>query len=246
MFIIIGGDGKEYGPASTEQIRSWLAGGRANLETRAKLAGSDDWRTLADFPEFNPDGAITPPLIPTAVAPVSTAHLDPVVAADLAPRGLRLVARIIDWIIEFLCCLPGMLVLGPEFVEVFKNAMSGIEPDPEQFDMMRLGLGLLVTFAGWLILLIIQVLLLSTRGQSIGKMIAKVRVVRLDGTKAGFVYAWLLREALITFCGLILSLVPYIGVFFRAVFHLTDWCLIFRDDRRCLHDVIAGTQVIKA
>ena len=252
MFTIIGGDGKEYGPASVEQIRSWIAGGRANFDTRAKLAGTDDWRTLGDFPEFNP-AAGAPPLIPTLPAnipplPSSTAATAASAeAVELAERGPRLLARFIDWTLEILFCLPGLLILGPEFAEIISASMQGIEPDPEQYDMTRLGLGGLVTFVGWLILLIIQVLLLSTRSQSIGKIIAKVRVARIDGTKPGFLYAWFLREALITFAGIILSLLPIIGpLLLRPAFHLTDWCLIFRDDRRCLHDLIAGTQVIKA
>ena len=32
----------------------------------------------------------------------------------------------------------------------------------------------------------------------------------------------------------------------RPAFFITDWCMIFRDDRRCLHDLIAGTRVVKA
>jgi hypothetical protein len=56
MYTILGGDGKEYGPVSAEQVRSWIAGGRANLQTRAKAEGSDEWRTLADFPEVTAPG----------------------------------------------------------------------------------------------------------------------------------------------------------------------------------------------
>jgi len=52
MYTIIGGDGREYGPVTAEQVRSWVAGGRANLQTRIKVAGSDAWRTIADFPEL--------------------------------------------------------------------------------------------------------------------------------------------------------------------------------------------------
>jgi len=58
MYTIIGGDGREYGPVTAEQVRSWIAGGRANLQTRIKAAGSDAWRTLADFPELS--GATAP------------------------------------------------------------------------------------------------------------------------------------------------------------------------------------------
>lgn len=52
MYIIIGGDGKEYGPVSAEQVRGWIAGGRANLKTRVKAQGGDEWKTVADFPEL--------------------------------------------------------------------------------------------------------------------------------------------------------------------------------------------------
>ena len=58
MFTIIGGDGKEYGPATAEQLRSWINAGRANLETKAKLAGETEFRRLGDFPEFG--GPATP------------------------------------------------------------------------------------------------------------------------------------------------------------------------------------------
>jgi hypothetical protein len=52
VYIIIGGDGKEYGPVSADQVRAWIAAGRANLGTQAKEPGSDDWKSLGDFPEF--------------------------------------------------------------------------------------------------------------------------------------------------------------------------------------------------
>ena len=43
MFKIIGADGKQYGPVSVEQIRQWLAEGRAKPETLAQAEGSADW-----------------------------------------------------------------------------------------------------------------------------------------------------------------------------------------------------------
>lgn len=67
MFTIIGGDGKEYGPVTVEQLRSWIAGGRANLETKAKAAGSDEWRRLGDFAEFASTGQ-PPPISPAAAS----------------------------------------------------------------------------------------------------------------------------------------------------------------------------------
>lgn len=64
MFIIIGGEGKEYGPVSTEQVQAWIAGGRANLESQAKRVGEEQWRRLGDFPEFNSAGTPIPPVAP--------------------------------------------------------------------------------------------------------------------------------------------------------------------------------------
>jgi hypothetical protein len=58
MFTIIGGDGKEYGPVTAAQVRSWIAAGRANLQTRVKAEGSDEWKTIADFPEVTAPGPV--------------------------------------------------------------------------------------------------------------------------------------------------------------------------------------------
>jgi hypothetical protein len=39
MYKIIGADGKEYGPVSTEQLRQWLTEGRVNNQTRVLAEG---------------------------------------------------------------------------------------------------------------------------------------------------------------------------------------------------------------
>jgi uncharacterized membrane protein len=52
MYKIIGADQKEYGPISAEQLRAWIAEGRANGQTSVWAEGSTDWKPLAAFPEF--------------------------------------------------------------------------------------------------------------------------------------------------------------------------------------------------
>jgi hypothetical protein len=82
MFTIIGGDGKEYGPVSAEQVRAWLASGRANLQTKAKYAGTEEWHTLGDYTEFVSSAATTPPPV------VAVGEIDPkTYAADLIARA---------------------------------------------------------------------------------------------------------------------------------------------------------------
>jgi len=77
MFTIIGGDGKEYGPVPEAQVRSWIMGGRANLQTRARRDGETEWKTLGDFAEF----AAPPPIAVPAPAPTGAASPAPAVVA---------------------------------------------------------------------------------------------------------------------------------------------------------------------
>jgi uncharacterized RDD family membrane protein YckC len=75
-------------------------------------------------------------------------------------------------------------------------------------------------------------------GQSIGKRLIGTRIVLADGTPAGFVHGVLLREWL---------LLPYRGVpILGGVIGLGDVLAIFRRSRRCLHDDVAGTLVVRA
>src|SRR5436190_18394167 len=52
MFKIIGIDGRQYGPVDAEQIKRWIAAGRADSSTKAQAEASTDWKPLSEFPEF--------------------------------------------------------------------------------------------------------------------------------------------------------------------------------------------------
>ena len=67
MFKIIGTDGKQYGPISAEQLRQWVAEGRANANTLVLPEGSADWKPLATFPEFMRPAPFNAPPILTGV-----------------------------------------------------------------------------------------------------------------------------------------------------------------------------------
>jgi uncharacterized RDD family membrane protein YckC len=84
-----------------------------------------------------------------------------------------------------------------------------------------------------------QIWLLTAHGQTIGKRIMGLRIVKVsDMTNGGFVTNVLLRGLL----SLAITAVPFVG----GLYALADVLFIFREDRRCLHDLIAGTCVIKA
>ena len=63
MFTILGGDGKEYGPVPTDQIRRWIVAGRANLSRHmygdaADVFVDNDRNGVMD--DINRDGRVDP------------------------------------------------------------------------------------------------------------------------------------------------------------------------------------------
>jgi hypothetical protein len=51
-YIIIGGDGKEYGPITEADVRQWIAEGRLNARSLAKSVSDAEFRPLDKFPEL--------------------------------------------------------------------------------------------------------------------------------------------------------------------------------------------------
>ena len=52
MYKIIGADQKEYGPVSADQLRQWIAEGRAGAASLIRPEGATEWQPLSAFPEF--------------------------------------------------------------------------------------------------------------------------------------------------------------------------------------------------
>jgi TM2 domain-containing membrane protein YozV len=61
-FYMIGGDGRQYGPVSVEQVKQWLVEGRATAQTLLRAEGGE-WKALATFPEFIGVAATPPPMV---------------------------------------------------------------------------------------------------------------------------------------------------------------------------------------
>jgi uncharacterized RDD family membrane protein YckC len=232
MFTIIGGDNREYGPVTTEQVRAWLTAGRANLDTKARAVGSDEWRRLGDFPEFAPP-AEPPPLLGTVPAAPGVSATTP--DANLASLGARFLGALVDGVLKGLCWMPAGSVMWERFRE---EITAGRQPTP--MDMMAaMNEALMKAVPFLLALAVVQGVLLTLRGQSIGKIAARTRIVRYtDGGKAGFVRAFLVRGGVTYF----LEQIPILG----GLFWIVNVCFIFGEERRCVHDFIAGTKVVRA
>ena len=51
-YKIIGGDLKQYGPITDEDVRKWIAEGRLNSQSLVQVFGDIEWKQLSTFPEF--------------------------------------------------------------------------------------------------------------------------------------------------------------------------------------------------
>ncbi len=254
MFMIIGGDGKEYGPVTVQQVRTWMEAGRANLDTKAKALGTDEWRRLGDYAEFA--GPAAPPPLLEGVAPAAApggAFSAPVggggftapltVEPELAGIAARTIAALVNGFFYFLSMMPGSTVMARGLLEKNPQLSKGGIPRIEDLDLTGFAEGMIWIWAGLTAVLLLQALLITVRGQNLGKLLTGAKVVRADtGAPAGFGRGVMLRFAMPV--GLIIAL----NAFFMLglVFLIVDYAFMFRADRRCLHDLMAGTKVVRA
>ena len=91
---------------------------------------------------------------------------------------------------------------------------------------------------GMIALAVYQLVLLYRSGQTVGKKIVGIRIVRPDGGRASFPRLLFLRYLVPGLIGAI----PLVGFLFALV----DALFIFAEDRRTLHDKIADTIVVNA
>jgi uncharacterized RDD family membrane protein YckC len=141
----------------------------------------------------------------------------------LASRADRLLARLIDAAIAFAVFL---VTLGIVF---------GIAAIADRSNAVGAGLLSIITLiGGQLVFWIVQGWYLSADGQSLGKKAMKIRVVTLEDYRNGGVTPnFLVREL----ANNVLSA--------TVIWFFFDSLLIFSDDRRCIHDHMAGTIVVE-
>ena len=241
MYTIVGADGKEYGPITAAHIREWIRDGRVNLQTKAKLDREGVWKTLGDFAEFNRQPAAPVPSAPPMPA-ASREPFRPVAAvapmAEEASRWLRLPAAMVDGFLKVLCYLP---ITIPLVRAAMAEALRGEQRTFTEISALTneiVSANLPHALPGFGLLVLVQFGLLAWRGQSVGKLLLGLRIVRVtDDSPPGVVRAFLLRGTL----PFMVEQIPLVGLVFWTV----DSCFIFREDRRCLHDLVAGTRVIR-
>jgi len=72
MFIIIGADGKQYGPVPADQLCQWIREGRATKSSQVQRAGTTEWLALGSLPEFSEVLGSSPGMPPSVAPPQVT------------------------------------------------------------------------------------------------------------------------------------------------------------------------------
>jgi uncharacterized RDD family membrane protein YckC len=152
---------------------------------------------------------------------------DPSALAAPADRGTRLGASILDGIV-----FAAMVYVPMLFGAVVSGATSAATVQSGPNPMAAVGV--VVAVIGFIVWCWLTIMYMRRNGQSIGKKLLGIKVVRTDGSPASLGRLIGLRNVV---NGLI-SVVPLYG--------FVDALFIFGESRQCLHDRIADTVVLKA
>lgn len=143
--------------------------------------------------------------------------IDPAAGIQLADRGTRFGAALLD----------GLLVLVMVYLPFVLSAMAGGKGPWSWIGLVAAAIGLIV----WLFF---TVKFLGENGQSIGKKACKIKILRKDGSEVSISRVIIARNVV----NGVLGIIPLYG--------LIDPLFIFGNARRCVHDYIADTIVVKA
>src|ERR1017187_1952510 len=108
-YTLIGGDQKQYGPVTEEQLRQWILDGRLNPQSQAKAESDAEWRPLSAFPEFA--GSLAPRSAASGAAPPSPPAAPPMPANT---NGLAVTSLVLGILGLFTCGITALfgLILG--------------------------------------------------------------------------------------------------------------------------------------
>lgn len=135
-YRIIGADGKTYGPVELEQIRRWLAEGRADSRTAVCPEGAGNWTYLGSLPELAAEFAGPPPALSAAKPGMKPARG----TNGFATAGL--ICGLLAWTC---CCCPPFSLLGLIFSVIALVQISS-QAEPQEGRVLAI-IGLVLSVA---------------------------------------------------------------------------------------------------
>jgi uncharacterized RDD family membrane protein YckC len=180
-----------------------------------------------------PDNSYAPPK--SVVADVSADE-----TGIKASAGSRLGAAMIDGLIFGIPFIP-CYVVAFRAITISRAGVGGhggTNPFAVWAAMAASGGWFYLGVAAAIVSLSVTTLFVHRNGQTIGKKLVGIKVVRTDESRATLARIFWLRY----FVSTLLSLIPGVGSFYGLI----DLLMIFGKARRCCHDYIADTIVIRA
>lgn len=153
---------------------------------------------------------------------------------ELASPGARLGARILDAVIM-------VVVIGVLFLLGVAALLTPSSGDPVIDDEATISLAVFVSFVALaaVVGLLYEVVMIAVRGQTLGKMMTSIKVVRADnGLGPGWgksIGRWIIPT--------VLAFIPAVGWLLSLLVYLS---LLWDSARQGWHDKAAGTLVVKA
>ncbi|MBS5742462.1 MAG: RDD family protein, partial [Neisseria sp.] len=166
----------------------------------------------------------------------------------------RVAAYLLNYLFNVIIFLPYYYILYTETVAIAKQKNIAFTQEliisvSERADMTQM-LGL--TSIVYLIVGIVQLYYMSRYGQSLGKKIMRIRVLKSNGSNPGFLGTVLVREVA---WGLIVLAIVFAAYFvlkgniliYSLLITLINFIMLFsvKRDRRTLYDMLADTVVVK-
>lgn len=209
--------------------RGWVKASDTELaalfsETIPMLQEFPAWKPPRDYSDYS-EPAYVPTLRAGSVRGAATKAEE-----SFAEPKLRLIAFVTDLLLSSIIALAVMIIFGSVVMLLFRlefgaSFMLGV------LSMLGFRYEAVLLAIGILAATLTNVVLLSRNGQTFGKKIAKVRVVKTSGRKISFFRNIVIR-----------SLVKLAFIVPPLIF--IDLCFLLRKDGRTLHDIIGGTIVV--
>ena len=255
MQIYLARNNEQAGPYTLEQVNAMLSNKQIVLTDLAWHEGMVNWLPLGQLTGgkliYNPNQQKTTPIMTPFKTTLSSAADTETLAngATLAPVGRRLGAALIDYLLLNLMIglaffstmsLESLTKLNATFTNELEILSKSAKPDTTQIlktmmasipESTMVAVGLVV-----LILTLLQVWLIASRGQTIGKMLLKIKIVdEMSGQKSTFLRSVMLRSVLVKYIGY-----NIVG----SLLFFVDLAFLFTKQNRTLHDRLAKTLVI--
>ncbi len=252
MQIYLARNNQQAGPYSLDQVNQMLANQQVLLTDLAWHEGMSEWKALGELTQgklvYTPTGHTSQfqtqqPFNNEAIQNISVEKKNQKI--ELASYGSRIFAKFIDMLIWLPAFAIPSFFIKAENVEQLNQIQQQMvhSTSSAQISQLQTELFSLIPVEAWqtmffyiIIMLAIQALFLAKSGQSIGKKIAKIKIVDAEtNNQVPLTRIFLIRSVIFVIFNIIFF--PFVVVI-DSIFGLNK-------NRQTLHDKLGKTKVIK-